>query len=271
MSKAFVDTTIIADRLLKPGEKQDKAKAALAGFSETILPVYAIREFRGGAFRYYIWAHNKLVEKESIADFIDAANAMGYQAYLKSTAFEALAAGLRLISQLTNPEWKIKYGERANPDTVQLDNLRLQLRSLIHRAWKLRRKITSSVVDELPCFQETGIEENRGMISFENKVKSCGSNPDCAIAKLLLRQPTELEAVFKANENLPKSAEQKRRRKGLRHLNRTEDRPLPEDYCRGLGDAVFALTAPIDSVILTTNSGDHTALAGPLGKIVEVP
>lgn len=86
MSKAFVDTTIIANLLLKPGAPQDEAKAALARYSETILPVFAIKEFRGGAFRYYIWAHNKLVEKGNIPDFIVAANAIWRQAYLNGNA-----------------------------------------------------------------------------------------------------------------------------------------------------------------------------------------
>ena len=131
----LVDTTIIANLLLKPGAQQDEAKAALARYSETILPVFAIKEFRGGAFRYYIWAHNKLVEKGNVPDFVIAANAVWRQAYLKSTSLEAFAAGWSQIPLDKISDWTEKYGESANLETVQVDNLRLQLRSLIYRAW----------------------------------------------------------------------------------------------------------------------------------------
>jgi hypothetical protein len=38
-----------------------------------------------------------------------------------------------------------------------------------------------------------------------------------------------------------------------------------------LGDAVFALLAPHDFVILTTNLKDHEPLASALGKTAQLP
>ncbi len=270
MSKAFVDTTVLADRLLKPGTKREAAKTALGRYEETILPVYAIKEFRAGAFRGYLWAHNKLIEKGNISDFAAAASAL-QQRNLSSTAFEALSAGLNLIPDAKLSDWRDEYGDDASPERIQFDSLRLQLRSLIYRAWQQRRKVTDRIVDELPCFQEIGPKEKRGRIEFENKIKSCGAEPDCAVAKIMAQDNDALKALLEANDQLPDSAEKQRRRPGLRHLIRHPQRPLPEKHCRGLGDAVFAFSAPEDSVILTTNVKDHSVLAGALGKEVETP
>jgi hypothetical protein len=41
--------------------------------------------------------------------------------------------------------------------------------------------------------------------------------------------------------------------------------------CRRLGDAFFALYAPPDAVILTTNIKDHAPLAEALGKQARIP
>lgn len=46
---------------------------------------------------------------------------------------------------------------------------------------------------------------------------------------------------------------------------------LTDSQCRDLGDAVFALLAPHDSVILTTNLKDHEPLASALGKTAQLP
>lgn len=272
MSKAFVDTTILADRLLKPGVKQEAAKTALGRYEETILPVYAIKEFRAGAFRGFVWAHNKLIEKGNISGFAEAASKL-QQRNLSSTAFEAFSVGLDLIPDAKLSDWRDKYGDDASVESIQFDSLRLQLRSLIYRAWQQRRKVTDRVVDELPCFQELGPKEKRGFIEFENnKIKVCGAEPDCAVAKIMADDKVALQVLLDINDQPPDSAEKKRRRKGLRHLiAHYPKRPLPEEHCRGLGDAVFAFSAPDDSVILTTNVNDHSVLAGALGKRVESP
>jgi hypothetical protein len=41
--------------------------------------------------------------------------------------------------------------------------------------------------------------------------------------------------------------------------------------CRKLGDAFFALCAPQDAVILTTNLKDHAPLANAMGKGAKAP
>jgi hypothetical protein len=47
MSKAYVETTVLTNVLLKPGSKQEtEAKLALSRYDETLLPVYSIKEWK---------------------------------------------------------------------------------------------------------------------------------------------------------------------------------------------------------------------------------
>ena len=99
-SQAYVDTTVLADALLKPGSpKQSRALAALARYEETLLPVYSIKELKVGALGHYAWLHDKFVQTKSLADTVQAMSSINphIQGARKSTAWEAFAAATRLL------------------------------------------------------------------------------------------------------------------------------------------------------------------------------
>jgi hypothetical protein len=97
MSKAYVETTILTNLLLKPGsEKESRAKLALARYDSTILPVYSIKEWKAGPLQHFAYFHNKLVTTRSLTNTIAALNSLAYNPYKKNTSFEALEAVMRL-------------------------------------------------------------------------------------------------------------------------------------------------------------------------------
>ena len=51
----------------------------------------------------------------------------------------------------------------------------------------------------------------------------------------------------------------------------TPKKPISNQECKKLEDAVFAFFAPADSIILSTNIRDHLPLANALGKNVISP
>jgi hypothetical protein len=65
VTKAYVETTVLADALLKPGARASAAKATIGRFSESLLPVYSIKEFKAGPLHHYVWFHGKLVQTKS--------------------------------------------------------------------------------------------------------------------------------------------------------------------------------------------------------------
>src|SRR5208337_350174 len=97
MSKAFIDTTVLTDALIKTGEVRKSAIEAIRKFSVTELPVFAIKEFKAGPLKNFAWMHNKLVTVASFERALDALHRMSRtpRRYTTSTAIEALreAAG----------------------------------------------------------------------------------------------------------------------------------------------------------------------------------
>lgn len=270
--KAFVDTTVLTDALLKK-TKGDVARSGLNKFDETLLPVYAIKEFKQGPLRYYKWAHNTLATTKSFADTLEALQRLAStrQRNLSLTSMEALAeaAAGTLKGKITRTELVSIYGSKATPDESLADTFRLAIKTQIYNAWDDRRAITTGVVQELACYTESDPYERNGHIVLDDR--SCKPVKECSLGPSIRKRNSDIETLAGVVKGQPKKSENENRYKILHEIARKPTDPLPEDYCIGLGDAYFALFCPKDATILTTNIKDHQPLAEALGKSVERP
>ena len=272
MSRAFVETTVLADALLKPGPRANLAKAAIRGFQESLLPVYAIKEFKAGPLHHYVWFHGKLVTTNSWAKTLGQLRKTAMSSFKSrwvSTAVEALEAAAVKNRYETLGQLRQKYGDIATEDAVICDRYRYSLRLIIMRGWKSRRRLTSHVVGELECYVEGELVEEHGLIEL-GEIHCCPKD-ECALAADLRREPEILEAMRKATDGQPSKLENVRRSQVLSDLIRIPNRKLTPKECRYLGDAVFAFFCPADATILTTNERDLRPLAEALNKNVQTP
>lgn len=270
MNKAIVDTTILTDVLLNSGEARQYANNALNQYQQTLLPVYAIKEFKSGPLKNFVWMHNKLALLDSYEKALEALQRMSRtpKRYTTSTAIQALKEAAGSISKVTLGNLKNKYGESATYDRVQCDEIRLQIKTAIVKAWKKRRKVTTDIICPLTCYKETAPFENRGLI--ELGVNECENSNKCTMATLLRTKPDDLRLMRDAIADSDKP-ENRQRAKILRQLYRTPNVPIGNKDCKKLGDAIFVFLAPEDTVILTTNITDHIPLAKAVGKQVVSP
>lgn len=261
---AFVDTTMLVESLLKTAERRKNAKGKIRSYKKSLLPHYAIKEFKGGALRHYIWFHNKLSETGSFTRTIHAIQRNFMKPYLMGTALEALQAGTELLvgSELSHAHTK------AQTDSAMADSLRLSTRRLIETGWRNRRKITSDMFDPLPCFAETAPTYNEHTRLIEDSRRSCDLDEKCCLAGAIRAVPGQLQALLLAMEGQA-SRESNRRRAALHLLKNTPKRDFDNTNCLALGDAYFALRCPPGYNILTTNVKDHRPLAEALGKQVD--
>src|SRR5271165_767343 len=97
MSKAFVDTSVLTDALLKAGDASKRAISAIRGFEYSETPVYALKEFAGGPLKYWIWAHNKLVKNRSLGKTLLEISRLVRtpQKYAPASMLEALSIAIR--------------------------------------------------------------------------------------------------------------------------------------------------------------------------------
>lgn len=271
MSKAFVDTTVLTDSLLKIGAVSKAANDALKRFETTELPVYTIKEFKAGPLKNYCWIHNKLALLGSWAKTLRALHGMSLspKRYTTATAIEALQGAAARMTNANLESLAQKYGQAANPDRLVCDQYRLTLKTKILKAWSRRRAITTHVVCPLSCYKEVDAYEHNSLI--EVKPTSCDVEVECCLAPELRSRISDLEKIRAVVLKQPKTRENERRARALRQLIRKPKAVVSEQTCRDLGDAFFALFAPVDSVILTTNTRDHAPLAAALGKKTEAP
>ncbi|MEP6535375.1 MAG: hypothetical protein ABJF23_08675 [Bryobacteraceae bacterium] len=268
MAKAFIETTILANILLKPGDIACRNKAALAKYETSSMPTYAIKELKAGALAYYVWTYNKLVVTDSLANTLLAIRSvMSFQPYRASTAIEALASAMQPL--IVSSELQTQYGKIADPQQVIFDSCRLMLKKLIIGAWKRRRLICDSVLFPIGCFRESGPKEVDGL--FELEERRCKPQTECELGLLLKKDPKALVRLKGVVDTQPQKRENSRRSKALRELIRNPKRPCTETMCRDLGDVIFAFLAPIDATVLTTNLRDIQPLVAALGKKASSP
>lgn len=261
--KAFIDTSVMTDALLKQREAGVVARKAIAGFKETQLPVYAIKEFKAGPLRYYVWFYNKVLTTSSWGDAVESIRAIAAtpQRNRLSTALQALAEFEHSIGSALPAEVAAKYPGNSRSEVTRAE-AKIWLKTIILRAWRNRRKISTTVVAPLTCYRESDLRISPSG-AIDDKPVVC-SVRDCCMRQDFIKEPTALGNLLKACDDLPDKAETTKRRQALRQLVRTPKRELSEKDCRALGDAVFSFFCPADAVILTNNLVDH----GPLAKAV---
>jgi hypothetical protein len=272
VSRAYVETTVLADALLKPGPCAKTAKSGIQRFQESLLPVYSIKEFKAGPLSHYVWFHGKLVTTKSWAQTLAQLRKTAMSPYKTrwvSTAIEALAAAAYRNRTTTLAQLVTKYGSLATDDTVLCDRYRFSLRSIIMRAWRGRRGLTTKVVDELPCYPEADIFEERGIIELGEV--DCYPPYECSLAAKLRARPDLLTKMRTAIDAQPTKPENVKRLQVLRDLVRLPNQKMTSKQCRHLGDAIFAYFCPADATILTTNIKDLAPLAEALGKKAALP
>lgn len=260
----FLDTTILAEALLKARQNRATARERIRDFKRSLLPVYAIKELQFGALKHYIWLHNKLVETRSLSHTIRAVHNAFHKPYQKGTAEEALQTG---VETLVGSD----FAAADTPEKTQAalaDSVRLNIRRRINIAWRERRKLTTEVVDELSCYPEIAHFHNDDTGYIDNERRECDLSEECSLAFGFRLRRGELRKLASALRGSERREDQRRRKALVQLLDRRRRKIFGNDCCKALGDAYFALQCPTDCVILTSNAKDHSVLAGALGKKV---
>lgn len=273
-SKAYVETTILANRLTKLGKEKSEAKEALAKYETTELPVYAIKEFKAGVLDYIKYLYNKILDTGSLQDTLIAISSLTAQHNRRATALRLLAELWKSASSLYGGSTLVaKYGTYAEMEKLTYDKVKDDAEMMLYLAWEKRRSVTTNVIHPLSCFgEEDPYEDKKGHICLDpNKCET----DNCCMVPEFQKKRFEITKLKVAIDNLPAALKNKsenvKRRTLLDEINRKPGRKISNKDCRNLGDAIFALYCPTDSDILTTNLQDHKPLAEALGKTAISP
>lgn len=261
-SRAFVDTSVLCDALLGDRDASVAARNAFARFSEVQHPVYSVKELSAGPLRNFVWMHNQLLMERSLSRALGRLQRMSLtpRRYTTATAIQALAAACRKPATLE--ELSRKYGAQADPDVALADSFRLSIKTKVASGWR-RRYSHGVAVCPIPCFAETAPREGRGgRLELDSP---CHGTEKCSMSDALRARVQGLRSLRDAV--MAKGSARREDLKRAQALKQViKGRPVTPQLCRDLGDAVIALFAPDDSVILTTNAQDFEGLARVLGK-----
>ncbi|MGA2601086.1 MAG: hypothetical protein ABSH09_29315, partial [Bryobacteraceae bacterium] len=235
--------------------RSDAARAALTRYETTILPTYAIKEFRAGALDTYVWFYNLLLQEGTLAKAV--ARCAAEAAYRPNRLRTSLELQARLLNEVfPGGETQIESGRR----------MRLYLWRTVYKAWEMRETIATWRTVRLACFPEDKPVENSDK-QLVLRPCSCLKKSNCSLVGELRSKPEEIRILLAVVEDAADKRENRTRAKSLRHLLAAGR--FGDVMCRGLGDAVFALTAPADTCVVTTNLKDHGPLTAALGKSAE--
>lgn len=266
MSNAILDTTIIADILLKGNQQSSAAKRSLERYETIYLPTFAIKEFKRGPLRAYMWLHNKVVTTQSWAQAIGSVSSVFRQRNLQSTALQAIVdftSGLRVDRRDLEG-----LGPIIGADALLSQHARIWLKTKIHQAWRGLFRKPFKLCAPLPCYAITAPRDlPNGLIDYKPLICTLGP---CSIQKQIIRERDIAEILENVCRSLPKE-EMSKRAIILRLIRRHPEQKLTDNQCIALGDVVFAIQCPIDAIVLTTNIADHHPLTSAIGKHAELP
>lgn len=265
MSRAFLETTVLTDYLLKKDGSELAAKAELALHSSISVPQFAWKEFKRGPLKNFVWFHNKLADTQSFLQTLAALQRMSRspRRYLTATAIQAIhTAFTQLFDGSTLQALGAQYGQAADPDKLQADMLRLELKRVVLKAWKRRKKLFGGPAQPLSCYPDVEIADLNDRLELDPL--DCGKHSDCCLKSQLAKRGSDLEAIRKS---LPRDdrKETAERHKVLRRIEKHQSRIMSPADCQRFGDAYFVLFCPAGATIITTNVRDIQPMADAIG------
>jgi hypothetical protein len=266
MTAVFVETTVLTDYLLKRDGSERAAATAFQNFNQQIVPQFAWKEFKRGPLKNFVWAHNKLVDTQSFLETLAALQRMSRSPhrYLTSTAIQAFhTAFATLFDKHTLDDLRVRYGGKANLDSVHADVVRLELKRAIIRSWNWRMTLFGGPHHILACYPDAPIKEAGARL--EVKPYECHGQYECCLKAALAGRGKDLSTARRALKKDAKRKEITQRIKVLRQLEKHFTSLMGIKDCRAFGDAYFVLFCPAKAVVLTTNTRDIEPMATALG------
>jgi hypothetical protein len=268
MTDAFVETTILTDYLLKRDGSEKRVATAIRQYERGIIPQFAWKEFKRGPLNNFVWAHNKLTETKSLLDMLAALQRMSRSPhrYLTSTAMQSVHSAFAALFSENRKQLQQAYGDKANPDAVHADLMRLELKRVIYSSWNSRVNLFGGPYNVLSCYPDRALSEARGRISTEPR--DCPKAGECCLKGSLVSRTKDLSTVRAALKTDAARQEVARRVKVIRQLEKHPTSLMGTADCRSFGDAYFVMACPGNAVIVTTNLRDIEPMASALGIAV---
>jgi hypothetical protein len=236
-------------------------------------------EIKRGFLHNLVLLYNKIVLSERWSDVQQYISnlASSPRRYQLGTILDALTRLWQAIEEKRPSELVERYGDIPLGKILKINTLSF-LRIWIRRLLSSIDRFFDEVVNPMKCFPDIKIPAKEGDL-FNNKPTRCNeSQQECEVKGFFLQHRNEFDIIWERLKSLPASeidGETKQRTSALKKIpkkrlrsstmhfsNKTQD----EKLCWASGDAIHAVLAPPDAVVLTRNGKHFRPICEVLSK-----
>ena len=262
--RAFLDTTVLCDRLLGDEQRVARVRAKLARYAARVTSGFVKLEFLLGAYGH-------LARFQALAE----SGVSFAELHSLATRYATLPppAALRRVGSVMLRAFNFFFGEldARRPIAEPLrERFRAFLRRFVRKAWKDALDPVDRVID--PSASLSDLPEPR----WNDQTKTLEGLPPrrYAVAKaphlaaFVRRERAQFQRVLEALDCLPADAldpETRRRRAAIRKILEGGDEASASDI-RRVGDALVAVECPHDHDLLNNNPRHFDPICAALGK-----
>jgi hypothetical protein len=277
-NKAFLETTACVDLLFD--YKGESLTGILKDYPSRVTSWYSLMEIKKGVLQYLVYFYGILHELNSWSSVQKTLNGLHSSFHKKR-----LLAILREIEALYRQEFFHKpLGSAGLREDENLDRqLCREAKRYLHL--KLRKyeqglkHIVDTITNEMNCFKDMDPPRYEHEKWFNDKKTCTKSRYSCDIYNFFIRHDDDLDKIITALKAIETpDKETTERIKALKELRKKTElgrsfdnnQEVDAKLCYSCSDAILALTAPRDSVIITSNQKHFEPICNALTKIFAI-
>jgi hypothetical protein len=273
--KIYLETTAAIDASFK---SFPEVLSIIKSSHKTYTSQYTKMEIRRGFLNYLILLHNKIPQFEKWSEmqqFISNVTSSPKRYYLAAIQ-DALVLFWREIEK-GRPEYLIKeYGDISTK--ILLIDIKSFLRLWIKRLLRKVDKLSDEILNPMKCFIDLRIPEERDNLFFNTPVRCNESSVECEIRQFFVDNSHEFDKVIEKLKSIPVANidnETRERIKSLKHIlkkivphrnRKFSNLSQNEKLCWSCGDAIHAVLAPDNALIVNRNEKHFNDICAAIGK-----
>jgi len=264
MPDAFIETSVAIGLVFRHAGERAACASAIPTNAVRISSRYVQFEVARGFLRSLITLHNLSFEYSVFSDLHQAAHS-GQNRFKHYRMHTWLGAFVDFEAAMEAEDGCIEQSQK-------LEAFRAKLRGWIRRGWSRMQREFAAIINKTGCREALAPPRIRsdGRLDQVLPIDQCGIASACGLKRFIDQERRVLEALKIGLNDLPRQAKDAETIKRISAIDRFLKSESDTDFsgrdCHQCGDALIAVEAPVDHVIITKNAKHFVPIAQLLGK-----
>lgn len=267
---AFLETTAIVDLIFKDATTQRRVLGTIANYSKSYTSIYVRMECKRGVLQNLIYLHSKVSLLDNLDDVFLAISRLPHlQKNKLHTILEALEIFFR--TSYTKVKFSTLMAQHGDitVDSYIKTGIESFLSNKISTFWDKFINSVNYVINSQDCFSNIArpLKANGSKVYY-NSPSRCGHpDPKCSIRIFVNQNMEDFKSILSALKNInDPDSETLKRIKGLKEILRNHRREIIKTDCWSCSDAVLAVEAPPNAVVINNNRKHYDPICTAISK-----